>query len=138
MVEEAVEDRGGDGGVVEDLAPGGDAAVGGEDDRAVFVAAADDLEEEISVTAVLREVADLVDHEETGACGVVVQAAIETARRFLSAEIEEKLRGRHEEHGVAGVDRFVRDVLRDHCFTESLRSDEHDVARIGEEVETKR
>ena len=45
VVEEAVEDRGGDGCVVEDLAPGGDAAVGGEDDRAVFVAAADDLEE---------------------------------------------------------------------------------------------
>ena len=44
-VEEPVEDRGRDGLVVEDLAPGGDAAVGGEDDRAVFVAAGDDLEE---------------------------------------------------------------------------------------------
>ena len=45
VVEEPVEDGGGDGGVVEDLAPGGDAAVGGEDDRAVLVAARDDLEE---------------------------------------------------------------------------------------------
>ena len=44
MVQEAVED-GGDGGVFEDLAPGRDAAVGGQDDRAVFVAAGDDLEE---------------------------------------------------------------------------------------------
>jgi hypothetical protein len=34
VVQEAVEDRGGDGGVFEDLAPAGDAAVGGEDDRA--------------------------------------------------------------------------------------------------------
>lgn len=45
MVEEPVEDGGGDGGVVEDRAPVGDAAVGGEDDRAVLVAARDDLEE---------------------------------------------------------------------------------------------
>ena len=37
VVEEAVEDRGGDGGVFEDLAPARDAAVGGEDDAAVFV-----------------------------------------------------------------------------------------------------
>jgi hypothetical protein len=44
VVEEAVEDGGGDGGVFEDVAPVGDAAVGGQDDAAVFVAAADDLE----------------------------------------------------------------------------------------------
>jgi len=37
VVEEAVEDRGGDGGVFEDLAPAGDASVGGQDDRSVFV-----------------------------------------------------------------------------------------------------
>jgi hypothetical protein len=45
VVEEPVEDRGRDSGVVEDLAPAGDAADDGEDDRAVFVAAGDDLEE---------------------------------------------------------------------------------------------
>ena len=46
MVQEAVEeDGGGDGGVVEDRAPVGDAAVGREDDRAVLVAARDDLEQ---------------------------------------------------------------------------------------------
>jgi hypothetical protein len=45
LVEEAVEDGDGDGAVVEHGAPGGDAAVGGKDDRAVLVAAADDLEE---------------------------------------------------------------------------------------------
>jgi hypothetical protein len=39
VVEEPVEDRGRDGRVVEDFAAAGDAAVGGEDDGAVFVAA---------------------------------------------------------------------------------------------------
>ena len=37
VVQETVEDRGGDGRVFEDLAPAGDAAVGGQDDRAVLV-----------------------------------------------------------------------------------------------------
>ena len=39
VVQEAVEDGGGDGGVGQHGAPVGDAAVGGEHDRAVFVAA---------------------------------------------------------------------------------------------------
>ena len=45
VVEQAIEDGGRDGGVFEDLSPVGDPAVGGQDDAAVFVAAADDLEE---------------------------------------------------------------------------------------------
>ena len=45
MVQEAVQDGGGDGGVFEDLAPVGDPAVCRQDDGAVLVAAADDLEE---------------------------------------------------------------------------------------------
>jgi hypothetical protein len=38
-VKQAVEDRRGDGRVLEDLAPGGDPAVGGQDRGPVFVAA---------------------------------------------------------------------------------------------------
>src|SRR3954466_1777571 len=58
VVQEAVEDGGGDGGVVEDLAPVGDAAVGGQDDGAVFVAAADDLKQVRGGFAGHREVAE--------------------------------------------------------------------------------
>ena len=43
-VEEAVEHGGGDGGVAEDVAPGGDAAVGGDHDRGLHVALRHDLE----------------------------------------------------------------------------------------------
>ena len=59
VVEEPVEDRGRDGLVVEDLAPAGDAAVGGED-RAVLVAAGDDLEEVAGGLGGERQVAQLV------------------------------------------------------------------------------
>jgi hypothetical protein len=44
-VEQAVDDGGADHAVGEDLAPITKAAVGGEDDRALLVAAADDLED---------------------------------------------------------------------------------------------
>ena len=37
-MQQAAEDGGGDGGVVEDVGPVGDVAVGGKDDRAVLVA----------------------------------------------------------------------------------------------------
>lgn len=61
VVEEAVADRRGDGGVFEGRALVGDAAVGGQDERAVFVAAADDLEEVRRCFAGHRQVAQFVD-----------------------------------------------------------------------------
>ena len=48
MVEQPVEERGGDDGIAEDLAPFGEAAVRGEDHGALFVAGVDELEEEIA------------------------------------------------------------------------------------------
>jgi hypothetical protein len=45
--------------------------------------AADDLEEEIGVAAVVGEVADLIDDEEARAAGVVAQAAVEPAGGVL-------------------------------------------------------
>src|SRR6056297_1526329 len=45
VVQQAVEQRGGDDGIAEDLAPFGEAAVGGEDHGAPFVASVDELED---------------------------------------------------------------------------------------------
>ena len=64
MVEQAVEQSGGDDGIAEDLAPFGKAAVGGEDHRAFLVARVDELEEQIAAAVSDRQVADLVDDEE--------------------------------------------------------------------------
>jgi IstB-like ATP binding protein len=61
VVQEPVEDGGRDGGVLEDVAPVGDPAVGGQDDAAVLVAAADDLEQMAGGFAGHREVAQLVN-----------------------------------------------------------------------------
>jgi hypothetical protein len=64
VVDESVDERGGDHGVAEDLAPGFEAAVAGDDDRAALVAAGDEREEQVGRLAFEREVADLVDDQE--------------------------------------------------------------------------
>src|SRR5204862_7556673 len=64
VVDEPVDQGGGDHGVAEDLAPLLEAAVAGDGDRAAFVAARDQGEEQVGGLAFEREVADLVDDEQ--------------------------------------------------------------------------
>jgi hypothetical protein len=66
VVEEAVEQRGGDDGVAEHLAPFGKAAVGGEDHGAALVAGVDQLKEQVPAAGDDGEVADLVDDQQLG------------------------------------------------------------------------
>ena len=47
VVDDAVDHRGGDGLVAEDVSPAGEWQVAGEDQRGVFVAAGDELEEQV-------------------------------------------------------------------------------------------
>ena len=64
MVQKPIEQRGGDHGIAEDLAPFGKAAIGGEDHGAFFVASIDELEEEIAAARYYRQIADLVDDQQ--------------------------------------------------------------------------
>jgi len=66
MMQDAVQDGRGDDRITEDLIPLTEAAVGGEDQRALFVAPRDELEEEVGAVAIDADVADLVDDEELG------------------------------------------------------------------------
>src|SRR4051794_23286959 len=64
VVDEAVDEGGGDHRVAEDFAPGFEAAVAGDDDRAAFVAPGDEGEEQVRGLALEWEVADLVDDDQ--------------------------------------------------------------------------
>src|SRR6266508_5786303 len=64
VVDEPVDQGGGDDGVAEDLAPLLEAAVRGDGDRAALVAAGDQGEERVGGLALQGEVADLVDDEQ--------------------------------------------------------------------------
>ena len=61
-VEESVEHGCGDGGVAEDLAPGGDAAVGGQHDAGLEVALRDDLEQRGGGKRQIPKLVDLCRH----------------------------------------------------------------------------
>ena len=93
MVEEAVEDGGGDGGVaVEDGGPLLVGLVGGEHDGPALVARADDLEEEICAALVDGQVADLIkDQKRRG--GVFAQFGFERAFGLSLAECVDDIDG---------------------------------------------
>ena len=56
MLEQPVEQRGGDDGIGEDLAPFREAAVGSQDHGAFFVSGIDELEEQVGAAAGDRQV----------------------------------------------------------------------------------
>ena len=64
VVDESVDHRGGDDVVAEDLAPGRERLVAGDDHRGAFVAAADEHEHEVRGLRVERDVADLVNDQQ--------------------------------------------------------------------------
>ena len=134
MVGEAVDEGDGAGGVGEDGVPLLEGQVGGEEQGAVLVAAADELEEEVGGAGVVGEVSDLIDDEQSGP-GVVTETPLEGARGLLAVEVEEEVGGGGEEGGVAGKDGLVGDVLGEHGFPEALGTDQDYVLAAGEEVE---
>jgi hypothetical protein len=66
MMQDPVQDGRRDHRITEDLVPLREAAVGGQDQGAFFVAAGDELEEQMSAVPVDGDVADLVDDQEFG------------------------------------------------------------------------
>jgi hypothetical protein len=61
MVHDPLDEGGGAGRAGEDRVPVGEGQVGGEDEAFLFVSTADDLEDEIRVSVVEGEKAELVD-----------------------------------------------------------------------------
>ena len=64
MVDEPVDHGGGDDVVAEDLAPAAEGLVGGDDQAGAFVAAGDELEEQVGGLGFEGDVADLVDDQQ--------------------------------------------------------------------------
>ena len=94
-MDEAVDHRGGDDVVAEDLAPGGEGLVGGDDQRGAFVAARDEHEHQVGGLRVERDVADLVDDQQRDALQaveLVVEAAVRVGRRPAARPIRSRWR----------------------------------------------
>ena len=65
VMQQAIEQGCGDNLVAEDVAPFAEAAVGGEDHGAALVTCVDELEEQVGTAGGDRQIADLVDDQES-------------------------------------------------------------------------
>ena len=87
MVDDAVDDRGGEFVIREDGAPFAEFDVGGEDDTASFIGAGDDLVEQAGAVDVEGHVAEFIEDDQIGA-GQVLEDLIETAGAFGLAQLQ--------------------------------------------------
>ena len=126
MMEKPVEDRRGDDRVAEELLPIAEAFVRGQDRRAFLVPVGDELEKEIRLAAVDRQVAGLVDDDETGA---VIGLAL--ALGFLELA-DQRLHGCEVDPDAvaAGLDRQGGGQMG---LADTWRAQEDDVFAVGDE-----
>ena len=135
VVEQPVEQRGGDDGIAEDVAPFGKAAVGGEDHGAAFVAGVDELEKQIAAAGHDGQVADLVDDQQRGA-GKEPDALVQTAFALGAGELAEQVGQGAEVDAAAGFDRLDAERGGEMAFAGAGRAEEMDdlVARDEPEL----
>src|SRR5215471_17385547 len=86
--------------------------VGGDEGARVLVAARDELEKQVGVAVGVGEVADLIDDEEAWA-GVVAKPPAQCGIAVERGEIAEHVAGGGKQHGMAGGDGLVSDILGD-------------------------
>jgi hypothetical protein len=101
VLSKAVDEGDDAGGAGEDGAPLLEGQVGGDDRGSMFVAAADDVEEDVGRAAVAGQVAEFVKDQERRP-GVPLEPALEGGKRLLLEEIGEGGGQRGEANGLAG------------------------------------
>ena len=112
VVDQAVDQGDNACGIWKDLAPFGEGPVGGDDRAVVLVTATDEFEQQIGMAIGIGELADLVDHEKTGA-GLVTQAPAQGGIAVERGEVAEQLTGADEQHGVTVDEGLMGDVARE-------------------------
>ena len=136
MVEEAVEDGRGDGGVtVEDGGPLLEGLIGGEDDGTAFVAGTNDLEQKIGSALVDGQVADFVE-DENGRSGVFAQFGFEGSLGLGGVKSVDDIDGVGEEHAQARLAGGITQRGGEMGFAQSDEAEDEDVGLIVDELET--
>lgn len=64
VVEQSVEDGGSDHGILEEFLPVGEALVGRDDGRTLFITVRDELEEEVGILGGHRQIAHFIDDDQ--------------------------------------------------------------------------
>ena len=131
-MDEAVDEGDDAGGGGEHVGPFGEGFVRRDEHRQVEVPAGDDLEEEVGVAVVVVEVSDLIDGEKLRA-GEATQSPGGGYVGVLRGELVEHIRGHGEACGEAVEHGVMEEVLHEHRFADSVRSDENDVGGVVDE-----
>lgn len=134
VMDQAIDDGDHARGVGEDGAPLDEGAVSGQDDGLADVALVDEVEEQVSMTVTVGEIAQLVDHEEVGT-GVMAQATAQGAVTLLRGEITQHVCGGGKQDTVASEKRLMGDILGDHGLANAIGADQNEVGGILEELQ---
>src|SRR5215471_10077294 len=133
VVQDAVEDGGGEGAVViEDLSPVFVDAVGGDHQRRALVALADNLEQQVGTVFVDRQVAELVDDKQAG-LEVAADLPLEAAGGLRGGERIDDVDGGGEERGVAADAGGMAECYADIRLAEANGRDQDDVGIRSDE-----
>ncbi len=104
VMQQAVEDRGRDDGIAEDLTLLADGPIRGQQDAAAFIATADELEEGMGRIRLDGQVAQFIDDPQFG-FGKVEELLVEAPLRVRLDALRDERRGARKQHRVAGGDR---------------------------------
>lgn len=104
VLQQTVEDRGGDDGIAEDLPRLADGPIRGEQDAAAFVATAHGLEEDMRRIGLDGQVAQFIDDQQLG-FGKVEGLLIEDPLGVRFHELRDQRRRASKQDGVASGDR---------------------------------
>ena len=130
-----VGDGGGDGGVVEDVAPVGERGVGRNNRAAlVTVAGGDDLVKEVGSLLVEGQVTQFVD-DQGGGLGVDLEFADQGVIDLGSEQLVEHLHGGGEEHAHVGLAGAPAEDLRQEGFPHAGITDNDHIGALLEEVQ---
>ena len=134
VMQQAVEQRGGDDGAAEDFTPFGKASVRGEDHRPFFIARIDQLEEQIATTGYDREVTDLVDDQQRWPA-VEADPLAQRALPFGLGKRTDQVRKRDERDAFAGFDGFQTECAGKVALAGARRPQQVDDLAARDEVQ---
>ena len=133
VVQQPVEDRGGDHLVAEDLTPAGQALVGRDQDRPPLVAPRHQLKKQVGPQPVQRQVADLIDDQKLG-LDELLELFVQTALLVGSRQGGDQAGRRGEGGAVAQSARFQPQPHGQMSLAHSRRAKQQHIVRVGQET----
>jgi hypothetical protein len=123
VMEQSVEQRRGDDGIAEYVAPFSEATVRGEDHRPALIARVDELEEQIAAAVDDGQIADLIDDQQRGAAEEP-DALLQTAFALRPSQMAEQIGQCAEVDAAPGFHRLDTKRYGEMAFSGAGRTEE--------------